>query len=182
MRWWSWARRVETNDWRSLAYLYSAFSERSPWARATLISLGNSSWSSCSRAAISAFSFFLIFSARSIILGVMRERYSVNRPSRTVLNAYNEIIEDLREVSQMGMLRQGHEAPIPTVQAAEDSRWSRIARITISSTSAGCRGYRITSKAPRRVASRYSFHSPVWVVTTRRGCFWAVRDRDSSSR
>src|SRR5208282_6044639 len=67
MRFLSWPRRAETYAWRSLAYLYSAFSERSPWARATLISLGSSSCSSCSRAAISSLSFFLIFSVRSII-------------------------------------------------------------------------------------------------------------------
>src|SRR5580704_14091097 len=104
MRWWSWARRVETNDWRSLAYLYSAFSERSPWARATLISLGSSSWSSCSRAAISSFSFFLIFSARSIILASVRESDNDRTPSNRGFCDYLKIIEDLRAVSQMGAL------------------------------------------------------------------------------
>src|ERR1700689_4223188 len=67
MRWWSWPSRAETSPCRSLAYLYSAFSERSPWARATLISFGSSSCSSCSSRAISSLSFFLIFSVRSII-------------------------------------------------------------------------------------------------------------------
>src|SRR3984957_10720431 len=103
MRWWSWARRVETNDWRSLAYLYSAFSDRSPCARATLISLGSSSWSSCSSAAISAFSFFFIFSARSIILGIVKRVLDPNQPSKRVFDVYLKIIEELRGVSQMGV-------------------------------------------------------------------------------
>src|ERR1700732_5000703 len=103
MRWWSWARRVETNDWRSLAYLYSAFSERSPCSRATLISLGSSSWSSCSSAAISAFSFFFIFSARSIILGIVGGFYTQIKPSQCVFDVYLKIIEDLRGRSQMGV-------------------------------------------------------------------------------
>src|SRR6266851_7477663 len=50
-----------TYPWRSLANLYSAFSERSPWARATAISLGRSTLSSCSSAVSSSWIFCLIF-------------------------------------------------------------------------------------------------------------------------
>src|ERR1041385_8640260 len=53
--------RAFTNPWRSLAYLYSAFSDKSPWARATAISLGRSMLSSRSRAVISSWSLSLIF-------------------------------------------------------------------------------------------------------------------------
>src|SRR5215468_2430281 len=54
-----------TYVWRSLAYLYSAFSERSPWARATAISLGSSTLSSCSSWAISSCSFCFTFAIGS---------------------------------------------------------------------------------------------------------------------
>src|SRR5580704_17638269 len=189
MRLCSWPSRAATYPWRSFAYLYSAFSERSPCARATLISLGSSSWSSCSSAAISAFSFFFIFSARSIILGIVGGFYIHTEPSNCVFDVYLKIIEDLRGVSQMGLLAhlaQTNRCPSLSLllrsQAAEASRWWRMARITISSTSAGWSGYLITSNAPRRVASRYSFHSPVCVVTTKRGCLGAVRERESNSR
>src|SRR5258708_5619302 len=53
--------RAFTYPCRSFAYLYSAFSERSPCARATAISLGRSMLSSRSSAAISSCSFSLIF-------------------------------------------------------------------------------------------------------------------------
>src|ERR1700733_6447235 len=108
MRLCSWLSRASTNLWRSFAYLYSAFSERSPWARATLISLGNSSCSSCSRAAISAFSFVFIFSARSIILGIVRGFATETDPSNSVFDVYLQIIEDLRGVSQIGVPNQGN--------------------------------------------------------------------------
>src|SRR5216684_2714970 len=54
-----------TYPWRSLAYLYSAFSERSPWARATAISLGSSTLSSCESWSISSWIFFLILASGS---------------------------------------------------------------------------------------------------------------------
>src|ERR1700687_1557961 len=57
--------RAFTKPWRSLAYLYSAFSERSPWARATAISLGSSTLSSWESWSISAWSFFLILASGS---------------------------------------------------------------------------------------------------------------------
>src|ERR1700739_2619727 len=63
----SWPMRALTKLWRSLAYLYSAFSERSPWARATAISLGSSTLSSCSRVSISCCNFDLIFARGSVI-------------------------------------------------------------------------------------------------------------------
>src|SRR6266436_422603 len=57
--------RALTKPWRSLAYLYSAFSERSPCARAMAISLGKSTFSSWSSWSISSCSFFLIFAIGS---------------------------------------------------------------------------------------------------------------------
>src|SRR6266852_5704502 len=54
-----------TYPWRSLANLYSAFSERSPWPRATAISLGSSTLSSCESWSISSWSFFLILASGS---------------------------------------------------------------------------------------------------------------------
>src|SRR6266403_3336265 len=59
--------RALTKPWRSLAYLYSAFSDRSPCARAIAISLGRSTFSSWSRWSISSCSFFLIFAIGSDI-------------------------------------------------------------------------------------------------------------------
>src|SRR5262244_3944552 len=44
-RFFSWPMRALTKPCRSFAYLYSAFSDKSPWARATAISLGNSTFS-----------------------------------------------------------------------------------------------------------------------------------------
>src|SRR6266851_4161661 len=68
MRFFSWPMRALTKPWRSLAYLYSAFSERSPWARATAISLGSSTLSSCESWSISSWSFFLILASGSDIV------------------------------------------------------------------------------------------------------------------
>src|SRR5882724_11447850 len=65
MRFFNWAMRALTKPCRSLAYLYSAFSERSPCARATAISLGRSTFSSWSSWSISSCSFFLIFAIGS---------------------------------------------------------------------------------------------------------------------
>src|SRR6266403_1904846 len=65
MRFFSWPMRALTKPWRSLAYLYSAFSERSPWARATAISLGSSTLSSWESWSISSWSFFLILASGS---------------------------------------------------------------------------------------------------------------------
>src|ERR1700722_16795105 len=53
--------RAFTNPWRSLANLYSAFSERSPCARATAISFGSSTFNSCSGGLFSSFFFFFFF-------------------------------------------------------------------------------------------------------------------------
>src|SRR5271154_6386404 len=100
MRWRGWRSRAETYAWRSLAYLYSAFSERSPCARATLISLGSSSCSSCSRAAISSLSFFLIFSVRSII-GRLRHPGGPAWAVRRGLLGYTRSIEYLRGAPQI---------------------------------------------------------------------------------
>src|SRR5579864_4428277 len=61
MRFFNCPMRAFTNPCRSFAYLYSAFSERSPCARATAISLGRSMLSSRSSAAISSCNFVLIF-------------------------------------------------------------------------------------------------------------------------
>src|SRR5262249_53370393 len=61
----SWPMRPLPNPVRSLAYLYSAFSERSPWARATAISLGSSTLSSYSSWSISSCNFCLIFAIGS---------------------------------------------------------------------------------------------------------------------
>src|SRR5439155_26122367 len=86
MRFFSWVILRLTKLWRSLAYLYSAFSERSPWARATAISLGSSTFSSWSRRSISSWSFCLIFAIGSGIAihqkRVAREGWSLwtNRP------------------------------------------------------------------------------------------------------
>src|SRR2546423_170219 len=66
--------RAFTKPWRSLANLYSAFSERSPWARATAISLGRSMLSSRSSAVISSCSFCLIFFSGSDIVVMFRRR------------------------------------------------------------------------------------------------------------
>ena len=51
-----------TNSWRCLAMWYSAFSLRSPIATAFFISLGSSTFNSCSSTEISSCSFFLICS------------------------------------------------------------------------------------------------------------------------
>src|SRR5713226_6926466 len=85
-RFFNWAMRAFTKPWRSFAYLYSAFSERSPWARATAISLGSSTFSSWSRRSISSWSFCLIFAIGSGIAihqkRLAREGWSLwtNRP------------------------------------------------------------------------------------------------------
>src|ERR1700736_1356719 len=57
--------RALTKPWRSLAYLYSAFSERSPCARATAISLGKSTFNSCESWSISSSSFCFILASGS---------------------------------------------------------------------------------------------------------------------
>src|SRR6266404_2138952 len=65
MRFFNWPMRALIKPWRSLAYLYSAFSERSPCARATAISLGKSTFNSWSSWSISSCNFFLIFAIGS---------------------------------------------------------------------------------------------------------------------
>src|ERR1700683_1914612 len=60
--------------------------------------------------------------------------------------------------------------------------WSRVALIRVISMSVGCTGQRITSKAPRRMASRYSFHSPVCSMITKRDAFRRTSTDCSSSR
>src|SRR5215472_13783057 len=65
MRFLSCAILALTYVWRSLANLYSAFSERSPCARATAISLGSSTLSSWESWSISSWSFLLIFASGS---------------------------------------------------------------------------------------------------------------------
>src|SRR5208282_5450519 len=57
--------RALTYPCRSFAYLYSAFSERSPCARALAISLGRSMFSSCSSWSISPCKRCLIFASGS---------------------------------------------------------------------------------------------------------------------
>src|SRR6266852_769158 len=70
----SWPRRAETYPWRSLAYLNSAFSDRSPCARARINSLGSSRFSSCSSVWISSSSFCLILERGSVMACAVRPR------------------------------------------------------------------------------------------------------------
>src|SRR5215472_5594284 len=73
MRFLSCAILALTYVWRSLANLYSAFSDRSPCARATAISLGSSMLSSWESWSISSWSFFLIFASGSdMVIGLPR--------------------------------------------------------------------------------------------------------------
>src|SRR3989442_12438401 len=89
--------RALTKPWRSLAYLYSAFSERSPWARATAISLGRSTLSSWESWSISSWSFFLILASGSDMVvecqfakkvgGVRNQRMVCRTPRKDIIDA-----------------------------------------------------------------------------------------------
>src|SRR5579885_1221325 len=72
MRFLSCAIRAFTKLCRSLANLYSAFSDKSPCARATAISFGRSTFSSCSSASISSCSFCLIFFSGSDMVSIFQ--------------------------------------------------------------------------------------------------------------
>src|SRR5215472_10831064 len=98
-RFFSWPMRALTKPWRSLANLYSAFSERSPWARATAISLGSSTLSSCSRVSISCCSFCLILANGSVMRNP-RQRKMMRSPARP--NSANNIIRG-RETEVQGV-------------------------------------------------------------------------------
>src|ERR1700719_3567138 len=69
--------RALTKPWRSLAYLYSAFSERSPCARATAISLGKSTFNSCASWSISSSNFCFILASGSCMF--LSATYSLQR-------------------------------------------------------------------------------------------------------
>src|SRR5215813_15544412 len=97
MRFLSCAILALTYVWRSFAYLYSAFSERSPCARATAISLGSSTLSSCSSWSISSCSFCLIFAIGLAIAIHQKDSRGRDSPYGRIAPAQGGII-DAREL------------------------------------------------------------------------------------
>src|ERR1035441_8120186 len=111
-RFFKWPMRALRKPCRSLAAWYSAFSLRSPWARAFRISFGSSTRYSYSSTVISSWSFFLM----SVIAQgqLPRSHYSLGRSPllyyhvhRSVLAADGEL-QGLRAGGRVGGNRHVH--------------------------------------------------------------------------
>jgi len=73
-------------------------------------------------------------------------------------------------------------ADLPASRAAPSCCLRVTARARAASTSGGCKGHRNTSRTPRRIAPRYSSHSPMRSSRTKLGALWPKEMEKNSSR
>src|ERR1700732_2211564 len=115
MRFFNCPMRAFTNPCRSFAYLYSAFSDRSPCARATAISLGKSTFNSWESWSISSSNFcFILASGSCMFFSATFFRAAIKKRWRSpeVPNPAVKIIDGV-ELRPQGAPIQNHRAYLP---------------------------------------------------------------------